>query len=93
MSTQPPVIAGRTWTRSSRRDRRLLLSLRAVDEDVHVLADPPLLVEHPARDRRVRSLELDEHVADGAAVHDVVPRPPQSSESGARSITCAMAPS
>ena len=39
------------------RDRGLLLALCAVDEDVHVLTDPPLLVEHPARDGRMRALE------------------------------------
>ncbi len=39
----------------------------AVDEDVHVLADPALLVEHPAGDRRVRALERPEHLTDGGA--------------------------
>src|SRR5688572_25010930 len=55
-------------------DLRPLLAGGAVDEDVDVLADAALLVEHPAEDRRVRTLEREEHVADRRAV-DVVLAP------------------
>jgi hypothetical protein len=55
---------------------------------VLVDAAPPVECT-PAGDRRVRSPERDEDVADGVAV-DVDVGPAQFGE-GARSITCAMA--
>ena len=41
----------------------------AVVEDVDVLADAAVLVEDPARDRRVDALERAQRVADRRAVH------------------------
>src|SRR5262245_5243470 len=52
----------------ARRDGGLLAPVTAVDEDVHVLADKPSLVEHPPGHGRVRMFERTQHVEDGRAL-------------------------
>ena len=52
---------------STGRDGRVLAAALAVHEHVHVAADRPVLVQHPALQARVPALQLTEHLAQGTS--------------------------
>ena len=63
----PPEIDGRTWMRASADDGCVLAAAFAVHEHVDVAADRAVLVQHPALQARVPTLQLSEHLAQGVA--------------------------